>query len=130
MMDVAVDDRLRNFVRVRAGGRCEYCHTREQDDSFFRFHVEHIVARQHGGSNAKANLAFACHHCNLHKGPNLSGIDPESGRVVLLFNPRQQNWNDHFEMINGIIHGKTETGRATTRVLAVNSLDRVRLRSG
>jgi 5-methylcytosine-specific restriction endonuclease McrA len=62
-------------VRRRAGNRCEYCHLPQ--GAFRRgFHIEHIVARQHGGPASFDNLAFACWSCNLKKGPNLSGIDP------------------------------------------------------
>ena len=52
-------------------------------------HIEHIVARQHGGLSRLDNLALACWNCNLKKGPNLSGIDPTTGLVVALFNPRK-----------------------------------------
>ena len=40
---------LRNFVRQRAGNRCEYCRIRYGDFDVAEFHVEHIIARQHGG---------------------------------------------------------------------------------
>ncbi len=54
------------------------------------FHVEHIVARQHGGTDDLANLALACGQCNLHKGPNVTAIDPWGGDApVALFNPRE-----------------------------------------
>jgi 5-methylcytosine-specific restriction endonuclease McrA len=33
------------------------------------------------------NLALACIDCNLQKGPNLSGIDPETRKVTELFIP-------------------------------------------
>jgi hypothetical protein len=73
------------------------------------------------------NLALACWHCNLKKGPNLSGIDPESGRVSLLFHPRTDEWPRHFVPMIGAaapfgiaIHGLTAKGRATTRVLGMN----------
>src|SRR5271165_4288477 len=39
-------------------------------------------------SDDNDNLALACYHCNAHKGPNLSALDPESGALVRLFNPR------------------------------------------
>ena len=58
--------------------------------------MEHILARQHGGSTSLENLAFACWSCNLKKGPNLSGIDPETGHVAALFNPRKDSWPEHF----------------------------------
>ena len=34
------------------------------------------------------NLALACIDCNLHKGPNLTGIDPETNQVTRS-NPEQ-----------------------------------------
>ncbi len=43
-------------VRHRAGYRCEYC--RIPEAAFRRpFHIEHIVAKQHGGSDALDNRA-------------------------------------------------------------------------
>jgi len=66
---------LRKFVRERAAGYCEYCRLHQDYDRYYAFHVEHIVARQHGGSTDPANLAWSCHSCNLHKGPNLTGVD-------------------------------------------------------
>lgn len=83
-----MDPALRERVRTRAGQRCEYCRLHQRYAPFVSFHIEHIVPRQHGGSDDPSNLALACHRCNLHKGPNLTGIDPESGQVVQLFNPR------------------------------------------
>jgi 5-methylcytosine-specific restriction endonuclease McrA len=72
-----MDEATRRLVWQRAGDRCEYCGMHQNHDLFFRFHIEHIVAKQHGGSDESSNLALACHHCNEHKGPNLSGIDHE-----------------------------------------------------
>ena len=113
-------------VRERACGRCEYCHLPQQ--AFRRgFHIEHIIARQHGGSTHPDNLAFACWNCNLKKGPNLSGIDPETGTLTTLFHPRTDVWAEHFcahigtLVPRGIeIRGLTPVGRATVRVLAFN----------
>ena len=93
---MAIAAALRDLVRSRAANRCEYCRLHQEDDSFFQFHVEHVVARQHGGTTEESNLALSCHHCNLHKGPNLTGIDPETGAIVPLFNPRTRQWHDHF----------------------------------
>ena len=62
-----MDQALCNLVHERAGNRCEYCHIRQEEEPFFRFHIEHLIARQHGGSDDASNLALACHHCNLHK---------------------------------------------------------------
>ena len=60
------------------------------------FHVEHIVARKHGGSDDENNLAWSCIFCNLYKGPNLASLDPDTGELTRLFNPRQDRWEDHF----------------------------------
>ncbi len=73
-----MDSQTRRFVRQRAAERCEYCQL-HQRNSELPHHVEHIIARQHGGSDEIDNLALACHRCNLRKGPNLSGIDPGTG---------------------------------------------------
>jgi hypothetical protein len=120
---------LRQRVRFRAGGRCEYCHIRQDADPFFTFHIEHVVARQHGGPTDESNLALSCHHCNLHKGPNLTGVDPDTGTVVLLFNPRTQAWPEHFALQGATVVGLTPTGRATARLLDMNDPARVQLRA-
>jgi hypothetical protein len=114
-------------IAGRAGFRCEYCRLREADDGL-GFHIEHIVARKHGGSDDLENLALACQFCNLHKGPNLSGIDPSSGTIVELFHPRQDTWHNHFSVKNFQIVGATARGRASIRVLAMNDPERIRLR--
>jgi hypothetical protein len=113
-------------VGQRAGNRCEYCRL-PQGAFRRRFHIEHIIARQHGGSASLDNLAFASWTCNLKKGPNLSGIDPATGLVAALFHPREHHWLEHFSahvatlVPLGIeIRGLTPVGRATVRVLALN----------
>lgn len=118
----------RRLVRDRAGNRCEYCLTRQDDEPFVTYQVEHVTAVQHGGTDADDNLALACSHCNLHKGPNLTGIDPDTGEVEPLFHPRRLHWDEHFEFIGALIAGKTSCGRATVRVLAINAEARLDLR--
>jgi 5-methylcytosine-specific restriction endonuclease McrA len=124
-----MDSDLRNLVRRRAEDRCEYCRGRQADEPFHSMHIEHIVARQHGGDDSPENLALACHHCNLHKGPNLTTIDPATGNLVLLFNPRKDVWEEHFAVREAIIVGLSQVGRATVHLLSMNSARRVELRS-
>lgn len=122
-----ISSATRDRVRHRANNRCEYC-LLPQQHSELNLHVEHVVAKQHGGSDEPANLALACHRCNLRKGPNLTGIDPLSNEVVRLFHPRTDRWNDHFRKHGVRIEGTTSTGRATVRVLAMNDARRLDLR--
>jgi hypothetical protein len=75
-------------------------------------------------------LALCCHRCNLYKGPNIAGIDPETHRTVGLFNPRRESWAEHFLLgTDGVILGLTQTGRTTVSVLQINDVDMVVLRN-
>lgn len=124
-----MDWRTRDLVRARAARRCEYCRLAQDLVPLAAFHVEHIVPRQHGGGDEPENLALACFHCNLHKGPNLAGIDPETGHVAILFNPRCQVWSEHFYVRGAVIVGSTHTGRATVHLFDMNAPARLELRT-
>jgi hypothetical protein len=88
-----MDARTRRLVRQRAQGRSESCRLPQAAQPFIAFHIEHIIAKVHGGSDDAMNLCTACERCNSFKGTNLSGIDPATGDVERLFDPRQQNWH-------------------------------------
>jgi hypothetical protein len=122
-----MDPEKRLLVRTRAGNRCEYC-LLPQDGCSLTHHIEHIVPRQHEGSDDVGNLALACHRCNLRKGPNLTGIDPITGEIVPLFNPRRDRWSDHFQLRGPVIEGVTPGGRTTVRLLAMNDTRRIERR--
>ena len=122
-----MDARLRQLVKRRAKNCCEYCRIR-QDQEPLPFHIEHIIPRQHGGKDLSNNLALACHHCNLHKGPNLSGIDPRTKKMTRLFHPRLDDWSDHFANNNGEITGLSAIGRTTVSLLRMNEDGRLELR--
>jgi hypothetical protein len=123
-----MDSAARTFVAERALRRCEYCLLPEFAEFERVFHVEHIVARQHGGGDDVSNLAWACSRCNCHKGPNLSSVDPATGTVVELFHPRLQSWQEHFTVVEARIIGLTAVGRATCRLLRMNDHRRVQVR--
>lgn len=124
-----MDRRVKQQVRRRASYRCEYCRLRESEASGIVFHVEHIIARKHGGQGDASNLALACDRCNLHKGPNIAGIDPATGRITPFFNPRTDSWDEHFELAGYMILGKSPVGRASANVLELNSPRRLQLRA-
>src|SRR5688572_19074030 len=94
-----------------------------------RFQIEHVIPKQHGGGDEPANLALACQHCNLHKGTNLAGIDPQDRQIVPLFNPRRDNWETHFEWRGIRVAGLTAAGRVTVEVLQMNATPRLELRA-
>jgi hypothetical protein len=124
-MDVAT----RELVHRRANGRCEYCGLRQEAAPYFTFHVEHIRARRHQGSDDPSNLALACPDCNAKKGPNLATISAESGKIVALFHPRLHRWEELFVLVGAEIVGITEIGRATVQLLEMNEAERVAIRA-
>jgi hypothetical protein len=124
-----IDAATRRLVRERARNRCEYCGLFQAHLTFTAFHIEHIIARQHGGGDEPDNLALACYHCNWHKGTNLTGIDPATNAIVPLFHPRRDVWQEHFAVQDILIVGSTSTGRTTVRVLNMNAVDHVQLRT-
>jgi hypothetical protein len=125
-----MDAATRAAVRERAAHRCEYCQRRQIDSPLIPLQIEHVVPRKHGGGDEPDNLALACAECNLHKGSNLTGIDPESGQVTLLFDPRRSQWHEHFAWEGLRITGLTAIGRTTIRVLELNAPARLRVRLG
>ena len=120
---------LRLFVQTRAGRRCEYCRLHESDLPRYRFHIEHILPKKHGGIDDPDQLAWSCQHCNLSRSSNLSGRDILTGRIVVLFNPRRQQWALHFAWHGAKCHGLTPCGRATIAVMNINAAPRIELRS-
>ena len=65
---------------------------------------------------------MACQRCNAYRYNFTTGVDPETGSTIPLFNPRKQNWADHFVWSpDGLtIIGTTSTGRATCNRLDLN----------
>jgi hypothetical protein len=116
--------RLRGQVRQRARSRCEYCLIHE-DDSYARHQLDHITAVRHGGETTLENLALACFLCNRYKGSDVAAVDPSTGNVVRLFDPRRQQWNDHFTLQGALIVPLTSTGRVTASLLRFNVPERV-----
>jgi HNH endonuclease len=118
---------LENLVRRRAQNVCEYCRMPQEYDDL-PFQIDHIIARKHGGLTTARNLALACFLCNNHKGPNIAGRDPRTGRIIRLFHPRQHEWQQHFQWEGAHLVGVTAIGRATVAVLEMNLPHRIALR--
>jgi hypothetical protein len=114
----------RQQVEERAKGCCEYCQL-PQECTVTPHELDHIRAQKHDGPTTVANLALACFYCNSFKGPNVAGYDPVSDVLHPLFNPRKDNWSEHFEWNGPELVGLTPVGRTTIRVLRINEPERV-----
>ncbi|MEL6902092.1 MAG: HNH endonuclease signature motif containing protein [Cyanobacteria bacterium J06606_4] len=112
---------LRDRVRQRAQYRCEYCHYPEILNTA-PLSIDHIFPCSLGGTDDSENLALACRRCNERLYNFTESLDPETGRMSPLFNPRRQSWGEHFSWsADGLrIVGTTPTGRATCDRLDLN----------
>ena len=119
-----VPDELRRQVAERAEGICEYCLIHERD-THLGCELDHVVSEKHDGRTTSENLAYACFCCNRHKGSDVASIEPESGELVRLFNPRTDLWSEHFRLQGGRIEWRTPIGEATVRLLGFNLLERI-----
>ncbi len=124
---MTINSATRIQVRRRADGRCEYCLQVEYAIGF-SYHVDHIIARKHSGTDHLDNLAWSCFDCNIFKGADISSYDSDTGELTPLYNPRTQNWDDHFVKDNLLIHGKTAIGRVTVKILQMNHPDKLDMR--
>jgi hypothetical protein len=110
---------LRRLVLQRAAGRCEYCRLSQQGQEA-TFHIDHIIPVAAGGQTVVENLALACVSCSLRKAARQTALDPQTGQEVILFNPRLEQWQAHFQWEGVFLIGRTATGRATIAALDMN----------
>jgi hypothetical protein len=116
-------------VAQRAGHRCEYCQAPEAIFNF-PFEVEHVVPTGHGGTDDELNLALSCRSCNVAKSDYVDAVDPLTGDLIPLFNPRKNRWHEHFrvEALTARLSGLTPIGRATIERLQMNRQTQVTAR--
>ena len=122
-----IPEELRKWVIERAGGRCEYCYI-HQSDGLYPHEVDHIIPQKHRGRTVADNLCFSCLDCNRNKGSDFASFDPKTDEVNRLFDPRQDQWEDHFQLESAYIRPLTATGRVTEFVLKLNDEHRIRAR--
>jgi hypothetical protein len=122
-----MDTALERLVWQRAKSRCEYCQL-PQAFSPLPHAIDHIIARQHHGPTKAGNLALACFFCNSYKGPNITALNPQTGRAVRLFNPRKDRWSRHFAWNGAYLVGRTTTGRVTIALFEINRFEAVEFR--
>jgi hypothetical protein len=92
------------------------------------FHFEHVVPLSRGGVTQSDNLAWACPSCNLAKAGRVEGVDTETGMTAPLFNPRLDNWRDHFHWNSYELTAHTAVGRVTLLMLDLNRPRRTLIR--
>ena len=127
-MGTYISVELRRRVQNRAGGVCEYCLIPESI-AFVPHEIDHVIAQKHGGLTEFENLAVCCAICNKHKGSDLTSIDPETGEITPLYNPRQDRWIEHFMLRGAAILPLTAKGRVTVRLLQFNTTERTEERA-
>ncbi len=126
-MSTFIPASLRQAVTDRARGRCEYCC--KPQVTFYPHEVDHVIAKKHGGNTTLDNLAFSCFECNRHKGSDLASIDPQTDKITPLFNPRSQQWREHFRFDSASIIPLTPEGRTTVFLRRLNEEERLEERT-
>jgi hypothetical protein len=125
----SLNKQLRRRIQDQAKNRCGYCQSQQQY-VLGKLEIDHIIPVAAGGTNNEENLWLACRLCNSYKGVQTETADPLSGKLVKLFNPRQQGWADHFAWTDDgdQIIGLTPCGRATVIALQLNNVVAVMVR--
>lgn len=122
-MRKSIPAKVKNDVALRANYKCEYCLLPEKV-SFYNFHIDHIRSIKHGGSSETENLAYCCPDCNYFKGTDIASFS-KSEELIRFFNPRIEEWNEHFEILDGMVLGKTNIGNVTEQIFKFNDIDRL-----
>ena len=125
---MAIPTQLRQLVAHRADYRCEYCLIHETY-TMKKHEPDYIIPVKHGGLDIESNLAWACFLCNRHRGTDVAAYDLKTGQLTPIFNPRQDQWADHFQVESGLLIPNSAIGRVTILVLRINLLERVELRA-
>ncbi len=125
-----ISSKIQTKIRVSAKNRCGYC-LLPQEILMGKLEFEHILPIAKGGTDDEENLWLSCRDCNSYKSSKITGFDEKTKQEVKLFNPRTQNWNEHFAFDEGntIIIGKTSCGCATVNALRMNEEQAVNART-
>jgi hypothetical protein len=129
MSQTYVPKELRERVAAQARYRCGYCRSAEAIVGT-PMEIDHLIPESLGGLTVEENLWLACSLCNDHKSNRIAGLDPASETVVRLFDPRRQDWQEHFRWTEDgdQIIGQTPVGRATVAALHLNRASLIKAR--
>jgi hypothetical protein len=123
-----MDAATRELVRRRADNDCEYC-LLCQEHSAVPHQSSISSQRSMAGPTTRPTWRLRVTVTISARAPTFRGIDPLTGELVALFHPRRDRRADHFTIRVPRIEGVTPCGRATVRVLAMNDVRRLELRS-
>jgi len=126
---VTISEELKGRIREAAGDRCGYCLS-SQKYILGPLEIDHIIPQAAGGSDEEENLWLACRMCNNYKKAQTHTKDPITGQIIRLFNPREQEWTEHFMWNAKGTHiiGLTACGRSTVVALQLNNLIAITVR--
>ena len=116
-----MDAGTRRLVRERAGERCEYCRLPQSALPLARFHIEHVIARQHRGGDSPGNLAFPAITAIFTRDRTCPASTHRMVESAGSSIPARIAGEEHFETWGLLLLGLTSTGRITVSVLAMNS---------
>jgi HNH endonuclease len=121
MSRFSISTALRESVRNRAFCCCEYCKSQDKY-SPTNFTIDHIVPQSNDGGSELDNLAYACFLCNRLKSNKTKAFDVNTSTWIPIFNPRKNDWDEHFTWSDDalLIIGKTSIARATVSELQLN----------
>ncbi len=114
---------LRRMIFEQADRCCEYC-LQPEIFAFCPHEIDHVIAEKHEGLTIAENLALACKLCNTFKGSDIASIDPLTGEITALYNPRTDVWSEHFRLEDSMFMPLTPKARTTVRLLQINRSDR------
>ncbi|NJO51217.1 MAG: HNH endonuclease [Leptolyngbyaceae cyanobacterium RM2_2_4] len=121
-MSSYISNSLKAQIEQEDRQRCCYCLTSEAN-SGIPMTFDHIQPRSKGGATSFENVCLACRTCNEYKSDSIEAEDPLTGEFVRLFNPRTQQWSEHFtwSLDATKVEGVTAIGRATVAALRMNN---------
>lgn len=119
-----VSAELRRLIAERANRLCEYCLIHESD-TFLGCQVDHVISEKHEGATVAENLCYACTLCNRSKGSDIGSIVVSTGEFTRFYNPRNDNWAEHFSLDGAVIQSLTPIGEVTTKILGFNDVTRI-----
>ncbi|MEG3845140.1 HNH endonuclease signature motif containing protein [Microcoleus sp. herbarium14] len=119
---MAISEQVKTRIRAQAQNRCGYCRSLQMYVLGI-LEIDHIIPKAVGGTDDEENLWLACSLCNNYKGTQTDALDAVTQTRVRLFNPRTQQWSEHFAWSEEgtEIRGLTDCGSVTVTALQLNN---------